>query len=211
MTMLFLPELTLLGSGLIIFLVSLGKSGSNTIKNIAVALGALTFVATLIGFNQEGYLFFKSYHVDIFSQTFKVLITGSLFAVLLFGNKLESLKKEIHPEYYLFLFMSVLGLMMLVSSVELLAIFVSLELSSFAVYVMVPMRDDSGKLRFQMEAGAKYLLFGVMATGFMLFGMSYLYGLTGSTQLNVIMTELPLMFNQPAAVVAVALVLAGFF
>jgi len=211
MTMLFLPELTLLGAGLIIFLVSIGNAGSNTTRNVAVGLGALVFFASLVGFSQEGYLFFKSYQVDLFSQTFKVLIAGSMFAVLLFGNKLDSVDKNLHPEYYLFLFMSVLGLMMLVSSVELLAIFVSLELSSFAVYIMVPMRDDSGNLRFQMEAGAKYLLFGVMATGFMLFGMSYLYGLTGSTQLNVIITELPLMYNQPAAIVGMVLVLCGFF
>ncbi|MBU1138485.1 MAG: NADH-quinone oxidoreductase subunit N, partial [Proteobacteria bacterium] len=101
--------------------------------------------------------------------------------------------------------------MMLVSSVELLSIFVALELSSFAVYIMVPMRDDRGNLKFQMEAGIKYLLFGVTATGFMLFGMSYMYGLTGSTQLSVVVEKLSLMYSQPAAVIAMMMVLAGFF
>lgn len=61
------------------------------------------------------------------------------------------------------------------SSVELLAIFISLELSSFALYLLVPMRDDRTGIRVQMEAGMKYILFGVMATGFMLYGMSYLW------------------------------------
>ena len=107
--------------------------------------------------------------------------------------------------------MSVLGLMMLVSSVELLAIFVSLELSSFAVYIMVPMRKNANLSGTHVEAGIKYLLFGVMATGLMLFGMSYIYGLTGSTQLPVIAEQLSLLYNQPAAVIAIALVLAGFF
>lgn len=209
--MLFLPELTLLGAGLIIFFFGIANSDGNTVRNIAITLGALVFGATLFAVNQEGELFFQSYRVDSFSQTFKVLIGGSLFAVLLFGSKLHDIRKEIHPEYFLFIFMSVLGLMMLVSSVELLAIFISLELSSFAVYIMVPMRDDSGKFRFQMEAGAKYLLFGVMATGFMLFGMSYYFGLTGSTRLDVLVSEIPGMLNQPAAVVATVMVLCGFF
>jgi NADH-quinone oxidoreductase subunit N len=101
--------------------------------------------------------------------------------------------------------------MMLVSSVELLAIFIALELSSFAVYIMVPMRDESGSYRFQMEAGIKYLLFGVTATGFMLFGMSYMFGLTGCTQLSVVMVQLSQMYSQPAAIIAIMMVLAGFF
>ncbi len=207
----FLPELTLLGSGLIIFFISLGKASSGTVKNIAIVLGILTFLAALVSVGQEGSLFFNSYKVDIFSQVFKILIVGSMCVVLMFGKKLNGIREGVHPEYYLFMFMGVLGLTMLVSSVELLAIFVALELSSFAVYIMVPMRDESGKFRFQMEAGVKYLLFGVMATGFMLFGMSYIYGLTGSTHLNVVVTQLTNMYNQPAAVVAMALVMAGFF
>jgi NADH-quinone oxidoreductase subunit N len=209
--MLFLPELTLLGAGLIIFLVSLGKPDSGTVKNITIGLGIVTLLAALFSFHQQGDLFYKSYRVDLFSQVFKILIAGATLAVLVFGQRLSSVKKDVHSEYYLFLFMGVLGLMMLVSSVELLAIFVSLELSSFAVYIMVPMRDDSGNINFQMEAGAKYLLFGVMATGFMLFGMSYMYGLTGSTHLDVIVHEMSSLYNQPAAIIAMAMVMGGFF
>lgn len=207
----FLPELTLLGSGLIIFFISLGKYSSGTVKNIAIALGLLTLLATLMSVNQEGELFFKAYSVDIYSQIFKVLMAAAMCVVLMLGNKLNGIRQGLHPEYYLFLFMGVLGLTMLVSSVELLAIFISLELSSFAVYIMVPMRETSGPYKFQMEAGIKYLLFGVMATGFMLFGMSYIYGLTGSTKLDVIITQMATMYNQPAAVIAMVMVLAGFF
>jgi NADH-quinone oxidoreductase subunit N len=207
----FLPELTLLGAGLIIFIVSLRKSNGVTTRNIAIGLGAAVFGATLLSSSQTGKLFFNAYQVDLFSQVFKALIAGAMLLVLIFGQKLKGISEKVYPEYYLFLFMSVLGLMMLVSSVELLAIFVSLELSSFAVYIMVPMRDDEGKFRFQMEAGIKYLLFGVTATGFMLFGMSYMYGLTGSTDLSVVITKLSSMWDNPAAVIAMMMVLAGFF
>ncbi|MCK5069844.1 MAG: NADH-quinone oxidoreductase subunit N, partial [Desulfocapsa sp.] len=207
----FLPELTLLGAGLIVFIVSLGKANGDNTRNIAIGLGAAIFAATLLSYTQTGKLFFNTYQVDLFSQVFKMLIAGAMLIVLLFGNKLKGIPQKVHPEYYLFMFMSALGLMMLVSSVELLAIFVSLELSSFAVYIMVPMRDDEGKFRFQMEAGIKYLLFGVTATGFMLFGMSYMYGLTGSTELSVVITKLSTMWDNPAAVIAMMMVLAGFF
>ncbi len=207
----FLPELTLLGAGLILFIVSLGNAKGDTIRNIAIGLGAVILAAALISTCQTGKLFFNAYQVDLFSQVFKSLIAGAMLLVLLFGNKLKGIPLKVQPEYYLFMFMSALGLMMLVSSVELLAIFVSLELSSFAVYIMVPMRDDTGKFRFQMEAGIKYLLFGVTATGFMLFGMSYMYGLTGSTELSVVITKLSTMWDNPAAVIAMMMVLAGFF
>ncbi len=207
----FLPELTLLGASLIIFIVSLGKTNADTTRNVAIGLGAAVFVATLLSFSQTGKLFFDAYQVDLYSQVFKTLIAGAMLIVLLLGKDLKGIDNSVRPEYYLFLFISVLGLMMLVSSVELLSIFVALELSSFAVYIMVPMRDDQGNQRFQMEAGIKYLLFGVTATGFMLFGMSYMYGLTGSTQLSVIVEKLSLMYSQPAAVVAMVMVLAGFF
>jgi NADH-quinone oxidoreductase subunit N len=207
----FLPELTLLGASLIIFMVSLGKPDSNKMKMIAICLGSAVFAATLVSFNEKGVLFFNSYKVDLYSQVFKALIATSFLIVLILGQKLKSIKNAVHPEYYLFMFVSVLGLMMLVSSVELLAIFIALELSSFAVYIMVPMRDESGSYRFQMEAGIKYLLFGVTATGFMLFGMSYMFGLTGSTQLSVVMVQLSQMYTQPAAIIAIMMVLAGFF
>jgi NADH-quinone oxidoreductase subunit N len=207
----FLPELTLLGAALVIFLLSLGKTDTDKMKTFAIGLGAAVFGATLLSFGQEGTLFFDSYKIDLYSQLFKSLITGAMLVVLILGRKLKDIKNSVHPEYYLFMFISVLGLMMLVSSIELLAIFVALELSSFAVYIMVPMRDDSGSYRFQMEAGIKYLLFGVTATGFMLFGMSYMFGLTGSTQLPVVMEKLALLYDQPAAVIAIMMVLAGFF
>lgn len=209
--MLFLPELSLLGTGLVFFFLSLGKPSSGKIKNIAISLSALTLLASLFCLRSEGNLFYSAYQIDLFSQIFKTLIALATLIVLIFSDKLAGVKEEIQAEYYLFLFMSVLGLMMLVSSVELLAIFVSLELSSFAVYIMVPMRNGSTASGYQVEAGIKYLLFGVMATGLMLFGMSYIYGLTGSTQLAVIAEKLNQLYTQPAGVIAIVLVLAGFF
>ncbi len=209
--MLFLPELILLLGTLVIFLVSLGTPTLDTIRKLTVGIATLVVAATLLSLRQEGSLFFDAYRVDFYSQLFKILIALAALALLVFSGRTPGIKEDVRGEYYLFLFTGVLGLMMLTSSVELLAILVSLELSSFAVYIMVPMRAPAQSSFVQMESGIKYLLFGVMSTGFMLFGMSYLYGLSGSTYLHEIVDRLGPFYHQPAAVVAVVMVMVGFF
>ncbi len=209
--MAILPELVLLTAALAFFALSLfTKLEFTQVKNSAICFGVLAIVASLVNFNSQATLFFGSYEIDPYSQLFKLMICFGLTIVLIFGQDLKDIEESVRPEYYMFLFLSALGLVMLVSSVELVAIFVSLELSSFALYLLVPMRSDRDGLRIQMEAGIKYILFGVMATGFMLFGMSYLFGLTGSTYLSEIISGLQ-NAPQPAALFAVIMVLAGFF
>ncbi|MFP7753494.1 NADH-quinone oxidoreductase subunit N [Thermodesulfobacteriota bacterium B35] len=210
--MAILPELTLLSAAVAFFGLSLSKQldGVQT-RNTAVAFGIVTFICSLITLNDQGSVFMGAYRVDLFSQFFKLVISMGLVFVLIAGQNLKDIELEIRPEYYMFLFLSCLGLMSLVSSVELITLFVSLELSSFALYLMVPMRSDRKGLRMQMEAGIKYILFGVFATGCMLYGMSYIYGLTGTTYLTDIVTGLQKVSSQPAAFFAVVMVLAGFF
>ena len=90
----FLPEVSLLGAGLVIFFVCIGGKDGNTVKNIAITLGALILATSLLAFNQRQELFFNTYRVDLFSQTFKVLIAAALFAVLLLGKRLDGLRQE---------------------------------------------------------------------------------------------------------------------
>lgn len=206
------PEMILLAGALTFFVLSLGKKPDpNTVRRVALLTGWATFAAVCLAFRSQAGLFAGAYLVDQFSQLFKLLISLALVLQLLSGQQLKDILHDIRPEYYLFQILSVLGLMMLVSSVELITIVVSLELSSFALYLMVPMRNDQAGLRAQMEAGIKYVMFGVLATGFLLYGMSYLFGLTGTTYLKDIITTLATSEIQPAAVVAVVMVLAGFF
>jgi len=209
--MLFAPELFLLLGSLLLFLFTLSESTCRNVRGIAIALGIGAVFVTLSCLNLSGDLFQKAYRVDLFSQLFKLAIAAGFLLVVVFGRQLKGIAPPVRPEYYLFLTLSCMGLMMLVSSVELISLFVSLELSSFALYILVPLRDDSTGLRTQMESGIKYMLYGVVATGIMLFGMSYLFGLTGSTHLQVLLPRLHAMAGQPAVIVALAMVLCGFF
>ena len=210
--MVILPELVLLTGALAFFLISLSKNpDQNVVKFTAIFSGLATCIAACLAFRSQASLFYGAYAVDQYSQFFKALIALALALLLIANQNLKDINVRVRPEYYLFQLLSALGLMMLVSSVELIAIFVSLELSSFALYLLVPMRDDQSGLRIQMEAGIKYILFGVMATGFMLYGMSYLFGLTGTTYLKDVILFLSSGQLQPAVTVAVLLILGGFF
>jgi NADH-quinone oxidoreductase subunit N len=209
--MLFAPELFMLLGSLLIFLFSLtDKDGKNSrLAAIGTTIGAL--VLSLFCLNQNGTLFYKAYQVDLFSQIFKLMIAFGTTAVLMFGQQLKGINKKIRPEYYLFLILSSLGLMLLVSSVELISMFVALELSSFCLYILVPMRDDSHGLRFQMESAIKYIFYGVIATGIMLFGMSYLYGMTGTTYFNELIPKLLELSDEPTVIAGIAMLMCGFF
>ncbi len=210
--MAILPELALLTGALAFFALSLSKTlDAKQVSNTAIFLGVVTFICALISFNLNATVFNGCYQVDMFSQFFKLMISLGLVFVLIAGQNLKGIDLSIRPEYYMFMFLSCLGLMSLVSAVELITLFVSLELSSFALYLMIPMRDDRTGVRIQMEAGIKYILFGVLATGFMLFGMSYIFGLTGTTYLKDIVPALAKVSAAPAAFFAVVMVLSGFF
>jgi len=216
--MVFLPELTVMAAGLAFFGLSLAGSKPEVVRNTAYVFYAIIVFAclgslhSLRALHGPVDLFHGAFRVDIFSQLCKLAIALAALVVVVICGGHKGIKEKFFPEYQLFQAISVLGLMILVSSVDLLAIFVALELSSFAVYVMVPIRhDQDGKMVIQMEAGIKYLLFGVVATGFMLFGMSYIYGLTGSTQLAVIVERLPDLLHEPALVIAALMVMAAFF
>ncbi|MBU0730359.1 MAG: NADH-quinone oxidoreductase subunit N [Proteobacteria bacterium] len=208
---LFAPELFLLFGSLVLFLISLGKSNAKSARNATIFIALINVVICLSTMGQNGTLFYEAYQVDLFSQFFKVVISAGFAFVVLFGCDLKGINKDIRAEYYLFMMLSTLGLVMLVSCVELLAMFIALELSSFSLYLLVPMRDDRAGLKIQMESAIKYILFGVVATGIMLFGMSYLFGLTGSTYFVEMIPKLHQMYTMPVAIVAIAMFMGGFF
>jgi len=208
--MLFVPELILLIGSLLIFGLSLGEGKGAAARKMALVLGILCGFASFATLGTEGVLFFASYQVNLFTQLLKLIVSLGMVAVIIFGGSLRGVNRGMRSEYYLFMVLSILGLMMLISSVELLALFISLELSSYALYLMVPMRDDSGE-KMQMEAAIKYILFGVVSTGIMLYGMSYIYGLTGTTYFNELVPAMHVLAGEPVAILAIAMFMAGFF
>jgi NADH-quinone oxidoreductase subunit N len=206
---LFIPELYLAFMALVFFAQSLWKSPAPFNHSLARFLAALGLILSLFCLNCSGSLFYQSYRLDLFSQGFKILITLGLFLVIVLGQDLKSIDQRLIPEYYMFLVLSSLGLMLMASSVELITIFIAMELSSYSLYILIPLRRQAAG--HQMEAAIKYIIFGAASTGIMLFGMSYIFGIAQSTYLAVLVKKLPLLMSQPLAVVGLVLVFSGFF
>ncbi len=206
----FMPEIFLMLTVMVLFFMTLGHFKTGTVQAISLILAAITLVVTIASSGAQGLLFFGAYQVDALSQLFKVVIVLGLFLVFYLGTGLTGIQEKLHTEYNMFLAISAMGLMFLSSSVELLTILLSLEISSYALYVVIPFRRGQG--RIHVEAGIKYILFGAASTGLTLYGMSYIFGLAHTTYLSELREIMPsLVATQPLAVFAIVLVMTAFF
>ena len=110
-------------------------------------------------------------------------------------------------EYFAVLLFGAIGMLLLVSAEELITIFVALELTSLSLYILTAFHK--GALRSQ-EAAVKYFMFGAISSAFLLFGMSYLYGVTGATNVREIGAAVQTLGSSPLLVVALLFILVGF-
>jgi NADH-quinone oxidoreductase subunit N len=207
----FLPELVLLTGALVVFFVTLGQNQGRQAKRSALVISFATIITAALCLGPQGTLFDGAYRVDLFSQVLKLIFACGFMLILLLSGDLGDIREEVKPEYYLFLTISVSGLMMLVSSIDLITIVVALEVSAFPLYLMIPMRREREGQRSQMESAIKYMMFGVAANGVMFFGMSYLFGLTGTTSLVHLLPKLQPMIHSPLAIAGLALMLCGLY
>ena len=213
---LFAPELVLLAGCLLAFCMTLTEARTQTLRLLVLCVGA-AFAATSVScLFAKGTLFYGAYRVDLFSQMVKSVMSVGFTLMLLFGADTKGISVRMRPEYYFFLLTSLLGLTLLSSSVELVTLFIALELSSYSLYLLVPMRTPSDSMRAPMEAAIKYMLFGVTASGIMLFGMSWIFGIAGSTYLEQILPAMRTALAQPtgfnaAALVGLVMMLCGMF
>ena len=203
-----LPELSILCFSVIFLFISLGEKKANLIS-AAKSLSVLVFAAALIAIFKQGTLFAGAYKIDLFSQLFKIIIAYGLCLVIFMLDKNDEIEEKYLAEFVMFLGFSTLGLMMLTSATELISIVIALEISSYSLYVIIPLRK--GQTKIQLEASMKYLFFGAISTGIMLYGMSYIYGMTQSTNLTDIFYTLPKFLTQPMGLFALVLTLTGFF
>lgn len=110
-------------------------------------------------------------------------------------------------EYYALIILSTIGMLLLVSTENLLMLFIGLELTSLCLYVLAAYDERS---RSSAEAGMKYFLFGGMSAAFLLFGISYIYGLTGTLELGLVAEAMGAAGGDPLMNVALIMVVIGF-
>ena len=205
---LFLPEtyLSLLATALMcLTLAPKEKGGAFADRFMLIASLGLAAVC-FISIGHSGTLFYSTYRVDLLSQGFKAVIAlGALAAVLLSADTLSIAPKR-KLEYYLFLTTATLGMMMIASSVDLLTLYISLELSSYSLYLLAGLRSEyKGS-----EAAVKYILFGAATSGVMLWGFSLIAGLSGTTALSGIAALAPTLSHEPAFLIGLLFATVAF-
>lgn len=148
--------------------------------SLAVLLAAAVLVFARLGDEPVG-LLGNSYRVDDFANLFKLLFIGGAALVVLMGS--GSLKESDIPhlgELYYLVLPATLGAMVMVSSADLITMFIGLELLSITSYILVGMRKNAVA---STEASFKYAVLGSIASAFILYGISFVYGITGSANI----------------------------
>jgi len=171
----------------IMFLLTLGvfkKNSSNLIHNLSIGILLITGILILNNpFDKNISLFTGSYVIDYLSSYMKILtILGGAF-VLSISTKYLKLFKIFLMEYPILILCSILGMMVMISSNDLMVFYVGLELQSLALYVLASFNRNQLK---SSEAGLKYFVLSALSSGLLLYGCSLIYGFSGSTNFNVI-------------------------
>jgi NADH-quinone oxidoreductase subunit N len=207
----FAPEIILTGTIVLVLLVDLlTPTGSRGIVPQVAGLGLLASLIPVLTLALDGAdrtMFGGAYVVDNFALVVKALFLLSGYVVVLLSTNYIAEGDYAEGEYYFLLLSSLLGMTIIASSRDLVSIFVALELLSIPAYMLAGWRkrDLHGN-----EAGAKYYLMGVFASAVMLYGMSLLYGVSGSTLLSKIGASIGQGHTHPVVTLGIILVIVGF-
>ena len=144
---------------------------------------------------------------DTFSKFFQILILLSV-SCLLFMSKQYLQKNDLYkPEYPILIIFSTLGMMIMISSNNFLLLYLGLEIQSLSLYVVSSFRRDNYK---STEAGLKYFILGSLSSGLMLFGISLIYGSTGSINFEIISSMINYEGFFPGIVAGLVFLICGF-
>ena len=178
-----LPELSIFISAVLLLIVGLFVKNIKLIINLAII--ALIIAIILVFVQPVQSAFNNSLTIDEFSKIAKTLILiGSLASIVMYHSSREDLNINLF-EYPILILLATIGMMIMVSANDLIAIFIGLELQSLTLYVLAALNRNH---LASSEAGLKYFLLGALSSGLLLFGLSYIYGFTGNTNLNLIST-----------------------
>jgi NADH-quinone oxidoreductase subunit N len=205
-----LPEIILTLTGILIMLVdaSLPLGAQRRYLGWVAAIGTTAALwSSVWQLNlPTGTAFFGGVETSPFTVFFHVLICGIVLVALLLS--LDTLPEDSHHqgEYYALIVFGAVGMCLLTSAVELLVVFISIEISSISTYILAGYRKQTGQ---GPEAAIKYFLLGSFATAFLLYGIALLFGATGTTQIYEIARLVPGAQNQGFVIMGLILMMIG--
>ena len=159
-----------------------------SLVGLGCTLVAILVTNSVLGTNESISLFLGMIRLDKFAVFFKVLLLLATAATILFSLRSEEIDGKLKGEYYALLLAVTFGMFLMASSTNLLMIFISLETVSLTSYILAGFLTHSPR---SSEAAFKYITYGAVASGTMLFGLSLLFGMTGTGDLATISTRLP--------------------
>src|SRR5277367_685737 len=215
MLMLPMVELTIFALGILLIDLLLPKNLKwiNAVGAFAgVAFSALCVWRIQSSMPRGNIGFSNSLLVDRFAMYFWYLFLSSAAIAILMSVRYLDVEDEQHGEYYALILMSVVGMMCMAAGIDIVLLFIGLELMAISIYILVGfLRRD----RRSNEAALKYLLLGAFSSGIFAYGLSLLYGISGSTNLGAIRQALSIQVAQngnpykPVAIVALLTTMTG--
>ena len=205
-----LPEIFVLGMAMFILLIDLFLKPSNRIAIFLLAqitlLGA-AFITAATHHPSVTYAFSGMFVDDAFADVIKLMIYLGSSLLLVYTRQYISLRGMFRGEFYALTLFSIAGMMIMVSGQHFLTLYMGLELLSLCLYALVALDRDNPKAT---EAAMKYFVLGALASGMLLYGMSMMYGATGSLNLSEVASAL-LNGSQdrPVLVLGLVFIVAG--
>ncbi len=204
----YLPEITLVVTTLYLLLRMIFFSKEEESAKKSVYLGLLGIIASLIislQFLNLGFIYLQK--IFIFDQLtlflrLPTILTG-LLVILISADFFRESKEQ--NEYYVLLLLSLIGTLFVLSANDLISIYIALELCSIPTYILAGLDRNNPK---STEGAVKYFLLGILGSVTMLYGFSFLYGLTGTTNLPEMVKRIS-PFGQPAIFLSMGLIIFG--
>ncbi len=210
------PEIVLVATGLVVLLagVFLSPQSKNVLGYLATLGIVAAFVLTVQSFGlltmegfQVGYaIFSETLSIDALSQFFKLVFLAVALIVSVASIKYTENSDHTEEFYTLVLFATV-GMMVVASANDLIVLFTAFELASLATYALAGYEKQNAR---SLEGAMKYFVIGSVSAALMLFGLSFVYGATGTTSIPLIAKNPTLLIDNPIGIVAVVLLIAGF-
>ena len=203
-----MPEVVMAVGAMALLMVGVftSEKSTNTVTGLVIALLVVAGILVMNGGGETVEIFDGAFVVDPFSNLMKILtLVGSIAAIAMSVSFVRREKFD-RFEYPILIVLATLGMMMMISSNDLIALYLGLELQSLSLYVIAAINRDSTR---STEAGLKYFVLGALSSGFLLYGMSLIYGFTGHTGYGAIAEALQSDSSSVGIVIGLVFVLAG--
>jgi NADH-quinone oxidoreductase subunit N len=205
------PEIVLLVFAVAIILLDLFISNKRALAVVSLIALIISGVFSWSFWDVRLSFFNNMLAIDSFAVFFKLLFLGIAFLVILATADYARKFERFQGEYYALILVSTVGMMLMATCTDLISLYISLELTSIPLYVLVGFLKD----KKSTEASLKYLLLGAIASAVVLYGMALVFGVTGETQLIKIVQfftshQISSITSNPALLMGAVMLIAGF-